>query len=87
MWKRIGKSVLENATEGAAQGVGMAIGEELQGLVQKVDRIADKAEKMVSGDDLKRVENKIDEIGHMLDDVHNMVVTLYQRSKNEKESF
>lgn len=71
-WRNLGKQVLGDAAEGAAQGVGLAVGEELQGLVKKVDGIASRVKKMVSGDDLARVESKVNE-------VHDMVRVLYEK--------
>ena len=79
MFGRFAKRVGETALEGAAQGVGLSVGEELKGVVYQVDRIADKVETMVSGEDLKRVESKVNE-------VHDMVRVLYEKFGLDPES-
>ena len=61
MFGRFAKKVGEQALQGASQGIGMSIGTQLES-------IADSIENMVSGEDLARVEKKVDRILELLQD-------------------
>ena len=64
MWGRFAKSVGENALEGAATGVGQALGSELRPIVENVKEISDDVKGF--GDRLDRMENDILEIKEFL---------------------
>ena len=69
MWGKFAKSVGENALEGAATGVGQALGSELRPIVENVKEISDDVKEF--GDRLERIEANQGELRCMLTEVLN----------------
>ena len=64
MLKRLGKSIAENTLEGAAQGFGIAVGDQIRPIVENVRVITDDVREL--GERLDRMENDILAIKELL---------------------
>ena len=71
MWKKFAASVGENALNGAATGVGQALGDEIRPLVENVRTITDDVKELTGR--LERIEANQGELRCMLTEVLNRI--------------